>query len=198
MSNSKVAKKVLNVLKKVTKVQKSGFNKHQNYQYSTESDLIDAVRPHLLSEGLILTSSVEEVSTTDTLTRVKMKHQIIDSDSGETLEMFSQGFGNLSVGKDKSVFAAQTGSFKYFLSKNFLIASEDDPENDEFEDKKAQNIANSRTFNKTAVTAKPASSPSAPPEEPKEELIKQSAPTASAPAKTFARRTSVAAKEPNF
>ena len=202
MSNKNVTKKVLNVLKKVNKVQKSGFNKHQNYHYSTESDLIDAVRPHLLTEGLILTSSVEEVSTTDTLTKVKMKHQIIDSESGEILEMYSQGFGNLSVGKDKSVFAAQTGSFKYFISKNFMIASDDDPENDEFEDKKDKSAspqAPKLGFNRSAAAALEATKP--PVEEPKEELIKP--PPAAAPvvAKTsFPRRTLTnnSNKDPNF
>jgi hypothetical protein len=131
-----LAKKLVEVTKKVGKVKKSGYNKHQNYHYSTESDLIDTVRDNLLDVGVLLTTSVEEVTTTETLAIVKMKHKLIDSESGEVLEMYSQGFGNLTVGKDKAVFAAQTGAFKYMLSKNFLIASEDDPENDSFEDKK--------------------------------------------------------------
>lgn len=148
-----IAKKLVKVMQQVTKVKKSGFNKHQNYHYSTESDLIEVVRENLLNAGILLTTSVEFVSTTETLAIVKMKHQLIDSESGEMLEVYSQGFGNLTVGKDKAVFAAQTGAFKYMLSKNFMIASEDDPENDVFsESKKEVTSTASKGFTRSKPT----------------------------------------------
>lgn len=212
MSLKSLAKKLVEVTKKVNKVKKSGFNKHQNYHYSTESDLIDAVRDNLLEAGILLTTSVEEVTTTDTLTIVKMKHVLIDSESGESMSMFSQGFGNLTIGKDKSVFAAQTGSFKYFISKNFLIASEDDPENDSFEDTKKQEP---RTFNKPSApspikalitdngaggTITNTTVVAIPPSVPKVELkpiVEAPKATTLAP-KTFAKRTLNKTSEPNF
>ena len=155
---SKLVQKLVRVTKNVGKVKKSGFNRHQNYHYSTESDLIEVVRENLLEEGILLTTSVEEVTTTETLAIVKMKHKLIDSESGDSLEMYSQGFGNLTVGKDKAVFAAQTGAFKYMLSKNFMIASEDDPENDIFSESTKKTDAKTFTRSKptdTTVEYKP-------------------------------------------
>ena len=46
--------KVLRVLSEVKKIEKSGFNKHQNYHYSTEQDLIGAVKQLLIDNKIII------------------------------------------------------------------------------------------------------------------------------------------------
>jgi len=59
---------------------------------------------------------------------VRTKHVFRDAESGETAEVFGTGCGE-DAG-DKAVYKAITGAMKYFVSKNFLISTGDDPEKD--------------------------------------------------------------------
>ena len=121
--------KMVKVLGAVSgKVVKSGRNTHQGYKYVMEADLLDAVRGELISHGVFVFSSVEEVTQEGKLTTVKTKHTFVDAESGEMFEVFSAGQG--SDGQDKGVYKAITGASKYFLLKSFLLAGDDDPENE--------------------------------------------------------------------
>lgn len=122
--------KMVKILSAVSgKVAKSGRNTHQKYNYVMEADLLDAVRSELISNGVFVFSSVEEVTLENSLTTVKTKHTFVDSDSGESFEVFSAGQG--ADKQDKGVYKAITGSSKYFLMKNFMVAGDDDPESSE-------------------------------------------------------------------
>lgn len=124
-----LAKKLVKVFSAVeSKVNKSGYNNHQNYAYVMESDLLDAVRGELLKEGVLVTSSVDSVERSDTITTVTTSHMFIDSETGESLTVKSAGQG--SDKGDKGVYKAITGSNKYFLLKTFMLAGDDDPETD--------------------------------------------------------------------
>lgn len=212
---AKLYTKILNVVSKMEAVEKSGYNQHQKYAYSTEEDLVNSIRKLLLDNKLlILTSSeTQEVrtlnkpdknstsGTKETLvTVVNTKHKFIDVETGEFEEVTSTGTGWDDT--DKGSFKAITGAMKYFISKNFLVPGKDDAEDDGLPKEPRQAAAPPaaaapRTFSKPAPpkTIPVAAAPPAPPEEPKEELIKPVAPAASAP-KTFPRRTT--SKEPNF
>jgi hypothetical protein len=125
-----LAAKMIKVIGSVSgKVSKSGYNSHNKYSYLMEKDLLDAVREGLTAHNVLITSSVEQVTKEGNLTTVRMKHLLIDADSGDTLEVWSAGQGN--DGQDKGIFKAITGSNKYFLMKTFLLSGNDDPENDE-------------------------------------------------------------------
>lgn len=125
-----VSKKLLAAIAAVSgQVPKSGFNKHQNYKYVMEKDLMEAVRVALIDQGLLILPSVEFVSRAGDITTVRTKHTIIDTESGESVEAWSAGEGR-DTG-DKAVYKAITGATKYFLSKTFLIYGVDDPEADE-------------------------------------------------------------------
>lgn len=132
--------KLASVMAEISRVKKAGFNKFQNYAYATEADLVDEVREKLGHAGVFILTSVEEVVTTDTgrktsgsipikLTRAKVKHTFCDADSAETREVISYGEGEDQG--DKGVYKAVTGAVKYFISKNFLMSTGDDPESDE-------------------------------------------------------------------
>ena len=56
---AKLFKKVLNVVKGVEKIEKSGYNSHQKYHYSTEQDLVNAVRQLLLDNQLLVLTDSE-------------------------------------------------------------------------------------------------------------------------------------------
>jgi hypothetical protein len=124
-----LAKKLVQVVGSVSgKVGKSGYNSHQKYNYVMEADLLDAVREEIVKAGIVITSSVESVERDGNITTVKLKHTLIDAESGESFEVWSAGQG--ADNQDKGVFKAITGANKYFLLKTFLLSGDDDPEND--------------------------------------------------------------------
>src|SRR3990167_7479822 len=142
-NSTNLFKKLIEVRKEIKSVKKSGYNKHQNYNYVTEADLVEAIRESLNKHGVLLFTSSEITDIRDSkkfdkdkgeiingvITSVRTSHTFIDSETGESHSVMSSGSGHDTLG-DKSVFKAITGSYKYMLSKNFLIESDDDPEND--------------------------------------------------------------------
>lgn len=131
-----VSSKLLEVVNAISgKVNKSGYNSFQKYKYVTEGDLIDAVREELVKKGLMVLTSVAQSQELPTMegsdqrvTQVVLKHTIIDTTSGEQLDVYSAGQGADKL--DKGVYKAITGANKYFLLKTFLLSGDDDPEND--------------------------------------------------------------------
>lgn len=130
-------KKILAVLAAAETVEKTGYNSHQSYSYATENDLLDAVRSNLVKNNLmILTSSeykqAERITNKDgkesLITIIETTHTFADTESGETFSVKSVGSGHDAL--DKGAYKAITGAMKYFVSKNFMVATEDDPEND--------------------------------------------------------------------
>ena len=110
-------------------IKMTGWNNHQKFAYMREKDIVDTIRGILSKHNVALFTSLESSHKEGDLTTVTLKHILIDGDSGETLELFSSG-----TGSDKTqfgIFKAITGSFKFFLMKNFLVSGDDsDPEND--------------------------------------------------------------------
>lgn len=164
---AKLFKKVINVVKGVEKIEKSGYNSHQKYHYSTEQDLVNAVRQLLLDNQLLVltdseTKEVVKVSKSDKdgksketlVTVVNTRHTFCDVETGFTYPIQSTGAGWDDT--DKGVYKGLTGAMKYFISKNFLVATEDDPENDGETVKTPPVKGFSRTANKAVEAAKPA------------------------------------------
>jgi ERF superfamily len=138
---AKLFAKILKVASGVEKIEKSGYNKHQNYHYSTEQDLINSVRNLLMENKLIVltdseTKEVIKLSKPDKnggvteslVTVVNTRHTFCDTETGATYPIQSTGAGHDPT--DKGVFKGITGAMKYFISKNFLVPTEDDPESD--------------------------------------------------------------------
>lgn len=129
-----IFKKMAKVMEKISRVPKNGKNKFFNYDYVTEADLTDHIRPILAEEGVAFTSTVLETSKVPTekdgmLSTVKMLFRLIDADDGSSIESVFLGEG-IDKG-DKGFYKAYTGCTKYFLMKTFLVATGDDPENDD-------------------------------------------------------------------
>lgn len=133
--------KILNVLTKVEKIEQTGYNSHQKYHYSTEKDLLNAVRQLLIDNKLLILTDSETkeviklnkydkglVSGENLVTVVNTRHTFCDSETGYTYAIQSTGTGFDNT--DKGAFKAITGAMKYFVAKNFMVATEDDPESD--------------------------------------------------------------------
>jgi hypothetical protein len=137
--------KLAKVMAETRWVEKKGRNSFFNYDYAKESDILDAVRTKLADHGIFVFTSIESMDFKETgkrtrdgspvnLVFVRTKHTFWDGETGETIEVFGSGCGEDSG--DKGIYKAITGAMKYFISKNFLISTGDDPEKDEDSDKK--------------------------------------------------------------
>ncbi len=160
-------KKILAVLAATEAIEKSGYNSHQSYSYATENDLLDAVRNNLVKNNLmILTSSeykhAERIVNKDKenlITIIETTHTFADTETGETFSVKSVGSGHDSL--DKGAYKAITGAMKYFVSKNFMVATEDDPENDGVSPRKQKSSQPAQGLNIAPVVKTAA--PKAPP-----------------------------------
>lgn len=210
----KLFTKILNVVCKVEKIEKSGRNSHQNYDYATEEDLINAIRQLLLDNKLLITTDSETkdvqkvykynasggIASETLITTVNTLHTFIDTETGHTFVVKSTGSGADTL--DKGVFKAITGSLKYFLNKNFMVPTEDDPENDGVTAKKeTSSAAKGFSRSKPADTA-PATTATVevPPATKVADTIPAATATITPAAKPgFSRRSTTTTKaEPNF
>ena len=135
MENKKIAGKLVSILETLGSVPKKGFNKAQNYHYTREVDVLDALKKELISNKIILLTSSKLIETlkkdrtdsrgnltTDIIAIVETNHRFIDSESGEELSINSVGSG-IDSG-DKFVPKSITSSVKYALMKTFMISDE--------------------------------------------------------------------------
>lgn len=121
--------KIAKVMSQVSRIPKNGYNSFHKYQYATESDLTDNMRPILLEAGLAYFSNVLSQSRDGEFTKVEMEFTLFDLESGEMLKSIYWGEGQDK--NDKGLYKAYTGATKYFLMKTFLIPTGDDPEQDD-------------------------------------------------------------------
>ncbi len=132
--------KLSEVMKEVGRLEKTGYNEHFKYKYLKESDLVEKLSALLADRHIFITSSVKSVETVEVFKVVPKTGQVVttkmgvlrveytfhDGDSGEKL--VQEGAGEIEQDGGKGLYKAITGSMKYFLMKNFLVATGDDPE----------------------------------------------------------------------
>lgn len=125
---NKIYQKISKVMSMVSRVPKNGYNSFHKYQYATETDLTESIRPILQEAELAFFSSVLEQDREGEFTKVKMEFTLADLETGEVLKSTYWGEGQDKG--DKGLYKAYTGATKYFLMKTFLIPTGDDPELD--------------------------------------------------------------------
>jgi hypothetical protein len=135
--HAKLQKKKAMVTAQVERIPKNGYNKFHNYQYSTESDVKDGIRPILAEVGLSLTPQLvhDEKILVDTkqgkqwLHTIEMEFTLTDVETGYMEIVRSKGEGTDT--SDKGIYKAYAGCIKYYLINNFQISTgekENDPE----------------------------------------------------------------------
>lgn len=127
-----LVKKLAEVMKKVGYIEKRGHNAFHNYDYVTESDVVDALRDHLSNAGIMSVPNVEKI-TVEKLEKgiiafIEVAYQF--TDGNESIIVRVGGAGSDTPG-DKAIYKAMTGAEKYALKQLFLIPTGDDPERDE-------------------------------------------------------------------
>lgn len=131
-------RKIAAVTAAVSRIPKNGENTYHHYRYVTESDITDGLRDVLKEHGLaflppsVISWERDEVIENPKLgprTRVQVQFAVACCDTGEVFTSIIWGEGQDT--SDKGFYKAYTGAVKYFLMKTFLIATGDDPEQDD-------------------------------------------------------------------
>jgi hypothetical protein len=112
----------------VERIGKDGTNEHFKYKYTSAEEVYRVIRQPLLSRGLLVIPSVEDIATAGNSTTLKLLLRIIDSESGEVLTAHWVGEGQ-DPG-DKGPPKAATGGMKTWLRHLFMLPADDDPEAD--------------------------------------------------------------------
>ena len=129
-----ITKAINSVMQVVGYVQKQS-GKSLNYTYVGEKALIEALRPAMVENGLMLVpvgTAIQPLETYPTnagksmnLSRIVGGFRLLHT-SGEWIDIITPGEGSDSG--DKSLNKAQTGALKYALRNTFLIETGDDPD----------------------------------------------------------------------
>ncbi|AYB38559.1 ERF family protein [Brevibacillus laterosporus] len=144
-----VYKKILAVMNDVSYLQKDDQVEFKSTKYKTisEEKVTSAVGKAMRQHGLVIIPVHQEHSKADQLTTVNVRYQIVDVDTGDSIEAVSSGTGVDT--QDKGVGKAMTYAYKYLLLRTFAIPTGEDPDkvsSAELDEKpKAQpNVSNSK------------------------------------------------------
>lgn len=137
MENTKIAKKLVNVMNECGHIAKNGLNSYHQYKYATAEDVLLKVNT-ALTKNKIASVVIPEIASmvdvtnlkgnTEHLVTVNVQIKLIDSESGECVDLF--GIGSGQDAGDKAVMKAQTAAIKYAYMMSLCIATGDDPEAD--------------------------------------------------------------------
>lgn len=137
MENTKIAKKLVNVMIECGHIAKNGLNSYHQYKYATAEDVLLKVNS-ALTKNKIASVVIPEIASmvdvinlkgnTEYLVTVNVQIKLIDSESGECVDLF--GIGSGQDAGDKAVMKAQTAAIKYAYMMSLCIATGDDPEAD--------------------------------------------------------------------
>lgn len=137
MENTKIAKKLVNVMTECSHIAKNGLNNYHQYKYATAEDVLLKVNS-ALAKNKIASIVIPEIASmvdvtnlkgnTEHLVTVNVQIKLIDSESGEYVDLF--GIGSGQDAGDKAVMKAQTAAIKYAYMMSLCIATGDDPEAD--------------------------------------------------------------------
>lgn len=137
---TKLLKKLSAIFASIDSLPKDGTNDFHRYKFTSESAAKRALHPLFAEHGVILKIDVlnaEQVTLQSKdkngfikeLTKITLGYSFIDCESGEALSGQFIGYGEDS--NDKGVWKAVTGCVKYILFNTFLVATGDDPDQDD-------------------------------------------------------------------
>jgi ERF superfamily len=108
-------------------MKKDGKNEHFNYKYVTEAQVTFALKEQCDIHKVFIAVTCEHMNVQAGLTTINMKYTMIDAENPDS--RYSVEIPGAATDKgDKGLYKAFSGSAKYFAMKNFLLATDDDPE----------------------------------------------------------------------
>lgn len=132
-----ITAKLVNVMEEVSHVQKNGTNEYYNYTYIKAADVLEKVNKALCKNKICSLAKAQLISLENVtnakgnqehLATVQMNIRLVDTESGEYVDL--SGLGNGQDSGDKALSKATTASQKYLYISTFNMATVDDPEAD--------------------------------------------------------------------
>ena len=130
-------RKLAAVMGEVSRVPKNGWNAHFKYNFATESDIKDVIRPLLAAQNIALIADMVSLSQDGKRTLVEMEFTFACGDTGATIS--KRFWGEALDNADKGINKAATFAEKYFLINFFMISTGEDPDGDPTDDKPKSN-----------------------------------------------------------
>lgn len=166
-NKAKLYAKMARVMGKMNRVEKSGRNQAQQYDFATHDDVVDMVRAAMAEENLVVFMDFvdwkqEPRGEKWVKTTAEFMFTLADGETGETrpCRWIAEAFDN----GDKGFNKVETAALKYFLLKTFLISTGDkaDDADNESPDVHQQKSSPPKKSNGTrpAPPTKPAPAPS--------------------------------------
>ena len=124
----------LMVIQRELKCQKNQYNSFGKYKYRSCEDIVEAVKPLLNEQGLILTMSDEVVGVADRV-YIKATCKVIDVANGDVIETSALARESLTKkGMDDSQITGTASSYarKYALNGLFAIDDTKDADTDQY------------------------------------------------------------------
>lgn len=119
------------VMRDVGVVPKLGRNTHDNYDFRKAEDVMNALHPALVQNGVLMIPATESCELTEYTTKkgaamsravVRVVHRFIAAEDGSSLEVVTYGEGS-DVG-DKAVNKAHTAALKTAICAGLMIPTE--------------------------------------------------------------------------
>ncbi|WP_094607196.1 hypothetical protein SPSIL_057970 [Sporomusa silvacetica DSM 10669] len=132
-----IAGKLVKVMEACSTIKKNGINDFHHYKYATSADVLEKVNASLVKHNIASIVLPEVIANSDVMNNkgniehlviVKVNITLIDTDSGEQIEL--SGIGSGQDSGDKAVMKAQTAAIKYAYMLSLAISTNDDPEAD--------------------------------------------------------------------
>lgn len=123
------------IMSQISRMQKTGHNKFQNYDFATDADVLDELRGKLAEANIAFLPSmvkseqvIGETKKGDPTTHTVcyFEFRFFCGYTGEVIVALWQG--EATDNSDKGINKAATAAEKYFLMKTFMISTGNDPD----------------------------------------------------------------------
>lgn len=135
----KLFQKMARIMGELKRLPKTGFNKHFEYKYATDSDIADTIRELLSKENIAFFAEMVSIEQIGKKSRAQFVFTFACGDTGFTRSC--SWFAEADDGQDKGLNKTATAAEKFFLLKTFVMSTGDERDDadsqGEVRDKKA-------------------------------------------------------------
>lgn len=123
-----IHEKILEIMKAVQHIQKDDTvsYKSTNYKALSEEKVTTILRAEMIKNGLVVYPIKQDWSRAGSITHVDVTYKIVDTETGESIEVVSCGDG--ADTQDKGAGKAMTYAYKYMWLRVFAIPTGEDPD----------------------------------------------------------------------
>lgn len=121
--------RIRNIMSELDYIQKGSKTVNGQYRFVSHDQVTAAVHPLLVKHGVLILSTVDDMTQENNRTTVKMLFQFVNIDAPQdnyTVRYSGYGIDNSDKGPGKAISYA----YKYCLLKTFCLETGDDPDND--------------------------------------------------------------------